>query len=75
MTIKHSGPRGLKAAWMAWNRPGGGRPSRGAGGGGFGDLLNRLPSFGGGGNGGTLRWAGIALAVWLLLNSFVLITE
>ncbi len=77
MTIKHSGPRGPKWAWMAWNRPGGGgRPARGGGsGGGLGDLFNRLPSFGGGGNGGALRWAGIALAAWILLNSFVLITE
>ena len=75
MTIKHSGPRGLKAAWMAWNRPGGGGRTPRGGGGGLGDLLNRLPSLGGGGNGGALRWAGIALAAWLLLNSFVLITD
>ena len=75
MTIKHSGPRGLKAAWMAWNRPGGGGRTPRGGGGGLGDLLSRLPSLGGGGNGGALRWAGIALAAWLLLNSFVLITE
>ncbi|GAB1408171.1 FtsH protease activity modulator HflK [Thermomonas brevis] len=77
MTTKFSGPRGLKAALMAWNRPGGGgRPSRGSGGGGgFGNLLDKLPDFGGGGNGNALRWAGAALAVWLLLNSFVLITE
>ena len=77
MTIKHSGPRGLKAAWMAWNRPGGGggRSPRGGGNGGFGRLLDRLPDFGGGGNGSALRWAGLALVVWLLLNSFVLITE
>ena len=77
MTIKHSGPRGLKAAWMAWNRPGGGgRPSRGGGAGGLGRLLDKLPDFGGGGgNGSALRWAGGVLVVWLLLNSFVLITE
>ena len=69
MTIKNSGPRGPKAVWMAWNRPGGGRSA----GGGFGRLLDKLPDFGGGGS--PLRWIGLALALWLAFNCFVLIAE
>src|SRR5690606_28866271 len=71
MTTKNSGPRGPRAAWMAWNRPGGsaGKSS----GGGFGSLLDRLPDFGGGG--GPLRWVGLALALWLAFNCFVLVAE
>ncbi|MDH5824063.1 FtsH protease activity modulator HflK [Luteimonas sp. RD2P54] len=76
---------------MAWNIPGkknnggsggGGRSpwkptggGRGGGGGAFDgilDLLRRLP---GGGGGGPLRWIAIALVVWLLFSSFVLIGE
>ncbi len=71
MTTQHSGPRGPRAAWMAWNRPGGGG-GRSAGG-GFGRLLDKLPDFGGGG--GPLRWIGLALALWLVFNCFVLIAE
>ena len=70
MTTQHSGPRGPRAAWMAWNRPGGGGRSTG---GGFGRLLDKLPDVGGGG--GPLRWIGLALALWLVFNCFVLIAE
>ena len=70
MTTQHSGPRGPRAAWMAWNRPGGGGRSTG---GGFGRLLDKLPDMGGGG--GPLRWIGLALALWLVFNCFVLIAE
>lgn len=69
MTIKDSSPRGLKALWMAWNRPGG---STGNGGGGMGRILNFLPSLGGG---SPLRWAGLVFALWLAFNCFVLIAE
>ena len=74
MTINQQGPRGPKAAWMAWNRPGGsaGKSPRG-GGGGIGRLFDRLPDFGGGG--GMLRWIGVVLVLWLLFNCFVLVTE
>ncbi len=63
-------------------RPGGdGRnpwpPKRRRGGGGLGDLGDRLRGlFGGGPGGGSpLRWIGIALVVWLVFNCFVLIGE
>lgn len=74
---------------MAWNIPGkkngGGsdkdrrnpwKPRRGDDG-GFGALLDRFRGMfdGGGGGGGPLRWIGIALALWLAFNSFVLINE
>ena len=71
MTMKNSGPRGPRAAWMAWNRPGGSGGT--SSGGGFGALLDKLPDFGGGG--GPLRWVGIALALWLAFNCFVLVAE
>ena len=76
MTIKQTGPRGPKVAWMAWNRPGGsgGRAPR-SGGGGLGGLFDKLPDFRGGGGSGILRWVGVALALWLLLNCFVLVGE
>ena len=70
MTTHNSGPRGPKSVWMAWNRPGGSGRSTG---GGFGRLLDKLPDFGGGGS--PLRWVGIALALWLAFNCFVLIAE
>ena len=71
MTTHNSGPRGPKSVWMAWNRPGGnsGRSM----GGGFGRLLDKLPDFGGGGS--PLRWIGLAFALWLAFNCFVLIAE
>jgi membrane protease subunit HflK len=71
MTTQNSGPRGPKSVWMAWNRPGGnsGRSM----GGGFGRLLDKLPDFGGGGS--PLRWIGLAFALWLAFNCFVLIAE
>ena len=69
MTTHNSGPRGPKSVWMAWNRPGGNGRSTG---GGFGRLLDKLPDFGGG---SPLRWVGIALALWLAFNCFVLIAE
>lgn len=69
MTIKDSSPRGLKALWMAWNRPGG---STGNGGSGIGRILNSLPSLGGG---SPLRWVGLVFALWLAFNCFVLIAE
>ncbi|WP_324308014.1 FtsH protease activity modulator HflK [Thermomonas sp.] len=70
MTTQDSGPRGPKAAWMAWNRPGGstGKSS----GGGFSRLLNQFPEIGGG---SPLRWLGLALALWLAYNCFVLVAE
>lgn len=72
---------------MAWNIPGkknnggsGGdrnpwKPSGGGrrGGGAFDGLLDSLRGLFGGG--GPLRWIGIALAIWLLFSSFVLIGE
>lgn len=70
MTTQHSGPRGPRAAWMAWNRPGGGGGR--STGGGFGRLLDKLPDLGGG---SPLRWIGLALALWLVFNCFVLIAE
>ena len=70
MTTHNSGPRGPKSVWMAWNRPGGSGRSTG---GGFGRLLDKLPDFGGGSS--PLRWVGIALALWLAFNCFVLIAE
>lgn len=57
---------------MAWNRPGGGGDGRSRGS-GFGRLLDKLPDVGGGT--GPLRWAGLALALWLAFNCFVLIAE
>lgn len=65
---------------MAWNKPGGSdptpssrRPGRG-GGNPLGDLGNRLRGvFDGGGS--PLRWIGIAMALWLLFSSFVLVAE
>ena len=62
---------------MAWNKPGGSSGSNNRGGNrGLGDLLNRLPGFGGGmGEGSVLRWLLIGLGVWLVFNCFVLITE
>ncbi len=69
MTNQTNGPRGPKAVWMAWNRPGGGA---GRGAGGFGNLLNKLPNFGGS---SPLRWVGLLLALWLAFNCFVLVAE
>jgi membrane protease subunit HflK len=68
---------------MAWNTPGNssGNNNRGRRGGGIGGLLDRLPGFGGGsfgragGDGSAMRWIGIALALWLAFNCFVLVTE
>lgn len=62
---------------MAWNKPGGSSGSNKRGGnGGLGDLLNRLPGFGGGmTEGGVLRWVLIGLGLWLAFNCFVLVTE
>jgi len=70
---------------MAWNIPGknsnGGKPGNGRGpwrpgNGGLGGLFSRLNAvFGGGPGGGYGRWIGIALLLWLALNSFVLVTE
>ena len=63
---------------MAWNKPGGssGSNNRGGGNRGLGDLLNRLPGFGGGmTEGSVLRWVLIGLGLWLAFNCFVLVTE
>jgi membrane protease subunit HflK len=62
---------------MAWNKPGGSSGSNKRGGnGGLGDLLNRLPGFGGGmGEGNVLRWVLVGLGLWLAFNCFVLVTE
>ena len=60
-------------SWMAWNRPGGASgKSTGGSGGGFGNLLEKLPDFG---NGNPLRWIWIVLALWLAFNCFVLVNE
>lgn len=45
------------------------------GGGGIGDRLRDLFDGGAGGSGSPLRWIGIALALWLVFNCFVLIGE
>ena len=83
MSEQNTGPRGLKALWMAWNTPGNGsgnnnRRGRNSGGsgGGFGGLFDKLPNFGGGlGDGGMLRWAWIVIGLWLAFNCFVLVAE
>jgi membrane protease subunit HflK len=67
MTTKSSGPRGPRVSWMAWNRPGG-SSGKSTGGGGFGNLMDKLPDFG---NGNPLRWIWIVLALWLAFNCFV----
>lgn len=70
MTMQSSGPHGPWTAWMAWNRPGS------TGGGGSGGMWNRigggLPNFG---NFSPLRWIVVAVALWLVLSSVVLVTE
>ena len=60
-------------SWMAWNRPGGSSgKSTGGSGGGFGNLLDKLPDFG---NHNPLRWLWVVLALWLAFNTFVLVNE
>jgi membrane protease subunit HflK len=56
-----------------WKPRQGGR----GGGGGFDDILERLRGLfgGGGGSGNPLRWIAIAVGLWLVFSSFVLITE
>ena len=61
---------------MAWNIPGGskdGRPPRRQG----GSVVDRLldPLRGLAGDGGIGRWIGLAVVLWLVFNTFVLITE
>lgn len=70
MTTQNTGPRGPKAAWMAWNRPGSGSGNSASD--GFRRLLDKLPDIGGG---SPLRWVVLALALLLAYNSFVLIAE
>jgi len=65
---------------MAWNIPGGsgkdGRnPQPRGGGNAFDRLLAPLRGLFSGGNGGPGRWVAILLGLWLVFNSFVLITE
>ena len=73
---------------MAWNIPGGsgkdGRnPQRRGGGNALDRLLEPLRGLfggsgggnGGGGNVGPGRWIAILLGLWLVFNSFVLVTE
>ena len=74
---------------MAWNIPGSGSGKNGRGGQGNGSgrsggnggnpldaILGSLRNlFGGGNNGGALRWVGIFVALWLAFSSFVLIAE
>ena len=65
---------------MAWNIPGGsgkdGRTPRKRGGGSPLDrLLDPIRGLFDGGNGGPGRWIAIVLGLWLLFNSFVLVTE
>ena len=66
---KNSGDRSNKDGRNAWKPRG-----SGGGGGGLDDILNRLRGIFGDG-GGPLRWIGLALALWLVFNCFVLITE
>ena len=73
MTTKQSGPSGPKAAWMAWNKPGGGTGKPSGGGGAFGGLLDRLPDFGG--TGGIGRWIALVVALWVVFSCFVLVAE
>lgn len=70
MTMQSSGPRGPWKAWMAWNRPG--NAGRAGGGGLLGRLGGRLPDLGGF---SPLHWAALAVALWLVFSSVVLITE
>ncbi|RMH88353.1 FtsH protease activity modulator HflK [Lysobacter pythonis] len=67
---------------MAWNKPGNGNsdnptpPPRSSGGGGrnpLDGLLQQLRGLFDGGN--PLRWALVALALWLVFSSFVLVAE
>lgn len=69
---------------MAWNIPGknndndsgkrnGWKPRRGGDGGGLGALLDKLRGHFDGGS--PLRWIGLALALWLAFDCFVLIAE
>ena len=64
---------------MAWNIPGGsnkdGRNPRDRG--GAGGIVDRLvdPLRGLFGGGGVVRWVGLLVALWLVFNCFVLITE
>jgi len=70
---------------MAWNIPGSGSPGSGSPGSGsprrsgnnsgIGAMLDQLRGLFGGGGNNTLRWVGIALALWLVFNCFVLVTE
>ena len=75
---------------MAWNTPGNNNesPSGGdrngwkprktggsGGGGGLDDLIARLRGLFDGGAGGPLRWLPALIAVWLVFNCFVLVTE
>ena len=65
---------------MAWNIPGGsgkdGRnPQRRGGGNAFDRVLEPLRGLFGGGGGGPGRWIAILLGLWLIFNSFVLVTE
>ena len=69
MSMNNSSPRGLKALWMAWNRPGG---NSGNSGGGLGRIFNALPNLSGG---SPLRWVGLVFALWLAFNCFVLVAE
>ena len=77
MTTQHSGPRGPKASWMAWNKPGGSSNGGGrrGGSGGLGGLFDKLPNFGDGFGGNPLRWIWIVIALWLAFNCFVLVAE
>ncbi|MFK3650571.1 FtsH protease activity modulator HflK [Lysobacter enzymogenes] len=68
---------------MAWNTPGSdnsgdNRPSRQRkpSGRGLDSLIDSARGlFGNGGSGGILRWLGLLVALWLVFNCFVLVTE
>lgn len=70
MTTQSSGPRGPWKAWMAWNRPG--NTGKAGGGGLLGRFGGRLPDLSGF---SPLHWAALAVALWLVFSSVVLITE
>jgi membrane protease subunit HflK len=66
------GGRGRDNRRPAWRPSGGSNRGRG---GGMDEILDRLRGLFGGGGGGIGRWAGIVVALWLVLSCFVLITE
>ena len=67
----NEGERGRDGRRPAWRPGGGGNRGRG----GMDEILDRLRGLFGGGGGGIGRWIAIAVALWLALSCFVLVTE